>query len=274
MNIIETIELSHKQGSKYLLEDINWTVKEKEHWVVFGINGCGKTTLLSIICGYRAHNKGIVKLFGETLSKDNAVNLRQNVGFVSSSYFDRCFKNESGLDIILSAKFGGFGRQYYIQDGDVKKARDLLKAFHIAQKGDYPYNMLSQGEKQRVLLARSLMVPPKLLILDEPLNGLDVYARDFFLNTLEEIEATTDTTIIYVTHHAEEIMPFFTKAMLLKNGKVFAQGDLSDVFSNTALSEYFGHQTRAEWQGDRFYIGIGEELRMDRTIWEGAGGMV
>lgn len=74
-------------------------------------------------------------MFGETLSKDNAVNLRQNVGFVSSSYFDRCFKNESGLDIILSAKFGGFGRQYYIQDGDVKKARDLLKAFHIAQKG-------------------------------------------------------------------------------------------------------------------------------------------
>ncbi|MBO5140256.1 MAG: ATP-binding cassette domain-containing protein [Peptococcaceae bacterium] len=268
MNIIETKELSHKQGSKYLLQDINWQVKEKEHWVVFGINGCGKTTLLSTICGYRSHNKGECFLFGEKLTKENAVALRRQVGFVSASYMDRCFQNESGLDIILSAKFGGFGRQYHVADADIRRARNLLKAFGIAAKGDYPYCMLSQGQKQRVLLARALMVPPKLLILDEPLNGLDVYARDFFLNTLQEIEATTDVTIIYVTHHAEEILPFFTKAMLLQNGKIFAQGDLNDVFSNESLSRYFGHPTNAEWQGNRFYIGIGAELRMQRAIWE------
>ena len=268
MNIIETKDLAHKQGSKFLLQDINWQVKEKEHWVVFGINGCGKTTLLSTVCGYRSHNKGECYLFGEKITKENAVALRKQVGFVSSSYMDRCFKNESGLDIILSAKLGGFGRDYTIGDEDVLRARNLLKAFGIAPKGDYPYFMLSQGQKQRVLLARSLMVTPKLLILDEPLNGLDVYARDFFLNTLQEIEATTDTTIIYVTHHAEEIMPFFTKGMLLQNGKVFAQGDFNEVFSENNLSNYFGHRTHAEWQGNRFYIGIGEELRMNKAIWE------
>ena len=268
MNIIETRELSHKQGSKYLLQDINWQVKEKEHWVVFGINGCGKTTLLSTVCGYRSHNKGECYLFGEKLTKENMIALRKEVGFVSASYLDRCFKNESALDIILSSKFGGFGRQYQVADEDVKRARDLLKAFGIASKGDYPYCMLSQGQKQRVLLARALIVPPKLLILDEPLNGLDVYARDFFLNTLREIEATTDVTIIYVTHHAEEIMPFFTKALLLQNGKVFAQGNINEVFSKDTLSCYFGHPTNAEWQGERLYIGIGEELRMNRSIWE------
>ncbi len=268
MNIIETTELSHKQGSKYLLQDINWQVKQGEHWVVFGANGCGKTTLLSTICGYRGHNKGEVKLLGEIVTKENAVALRSQVGFVSSSYFDRCFLNESGFDIVLSAKFGSLGRQAMITDEDVIRARDLLKAFGIAAKGDYPYHMLSQGQKQRVLLARALMVPPKLLILDEPLNGLDVYARDFFLNTLQEIVATEDVTVIYVTHHAEEIMPFFTKAMLLQNGKVFAQGVLADVFSEETLSAYFNHKTNAKWQGDRFYIGIGEELRMNSAIWK------
>ncbi len=267
MNIIETKELSHKQGSKYLLQDINWTVKKREHWVVFGSNGCGKTTLLSTVCGYRGHNGGEVRLFGEKLAKENAVALRSRVGFVSTSYMDRCFKHESGLDIILSAKFGGFGRQFDIDDADVRRARQLLQSFGIAAKGDYPFDMLSQGQKQRVLLARALMVPPELLVLDEPLTGLDVFARDYFLNTLQEIEATTDVTIIYVTHHAEEIMPFYTKGMLLQDGKVYAQGDLNEVFSDDCLTGYFKHPTKTEWHGDRLYIGIGEELRMDSSIW-------
>ena len=128
--------------------------------------------------------------------------------------------------------------------------------------------MLSQGQKQRVLLARALMVPPELLILDEPLNGLDIYARDFFLNTLQEIESKTDATIIYVTHHAEEIVPFFKKGMLLKNGEVFAQGDFNQIFSDANLSSYFGHKTCAKWQGDRFYIGISDEFRMDKSVWQ------
>ena len=267
-NVIEAIDLSHKQGSKYLLQDINWTVSKKEHWIIYGLNGCGKTTLLSTVCGYRSHNKGECYLFGQKITKENAIALRSHVGFVSSSYMDQCFKNESGLDIILSAKFGGFGRQYNIADEDITRARKLLKAFGIASKGDYPYCMLSQGQKQRILLARALMVPPELLILDEPLNGLDVYARDYFLNTMQEIEASTDATIIYVTHHVEEVLPFFSKAMLLQNGKIFAQGALHDVFSNEILSSYFGHDTKVEWQGNRFYIAIGEKLRMEQSIWK------
>ena len=267
MDVIETIGLSHKQGSRYLLQDINWKVKSKEHWVVFGSNGCGKTTLLSAVCGYRGFNKGSVKLFGQELNYNNAVELRKNVGFVSASYFDRCFKNESGFDIVLSAKFGGFGRKHDVSDEDVTKARRLLQAFGIAAKGDYPYYMLSQGQKQRVLLARALMVAPKLLILDEPLNGLDVYARDFFINTLREIENTTEVTIVYVTHHAEEILPFFKKAILLQKGQVYAQGDINEVFSHESLSRYFGHRTNSGWAGERFYISIGEELRMDSRIW-------
>ena len=267
MNVIETIELSNKQGSKYLLQDINWNVKEKEHWVVFGSNGCGKTTLLSTVCGYRGFNKGVVKLFGEELNYDNAVQLRKDVGFISASYFDNCFKNESGFDIVLGAKFGGFGRRSDITDGDVVRVRQLLKAFGVAAKGDYPYYMLSQGQKQRILLARALMVPPKLIILDEPLNGLDIYARNFFINTLQEIEQMTNVTIVYVTHHAEEILSFFTKAMILQNGKVYAQGNINEVFSENTLSEYFGHKTKSGWEGNHFYIRISEELRMNSSVW-------
>lgn len=268
MNIIDVQDLSLKHGSKFLLQDINWQVKEKEHWVIFGQNGCGKTTLLSTVCGYRGFKKGQIKILGEDLSYKNAVSLRSQIGFVSASYLDSCFHNESSLDIVLSAKFGGFGRRYNVNDMDVYRARKLLKSFDIAAKGDYPYYMLSQGQKQRVLLARALMVPPKLLVLDEPLNGLDVYARDYFLNTLSEIANEENVTIIYVTHHAEEILPIFNKAMLLQKGRIFAQGDISEIFNEQCLSQYFAHQTNAGCIDGHYYISIGEELKMDKGVWK------
>lgn len=267
MKLIEAKDLSHKQGSKFLLQGINWDVNEKEHWIVFGANGCGKTTLLSTVAGYRSYNKGEVKLFGERLSKENAALLRRSVGFVSASYMDRCFRHESGLDIVLSAKFGGFGRRFEITDTDVCKAMQLLKAFKIAGKANYPYDMLSQGQRQRVLLARSLMMPPKLLLLDEPLNGLDVVSRNFYLNTLQEIAATENVSVVYVTHHVEEVLPFYTKALLLKDGKVYAQGDIREMFSDKNMTDFFGYPTKAEWQGGQLHLAIGEELRMPKEIW-------
>ncbi len=267
MNLIETKALSHKQGSKFLLKNINWEVKENEHWIVFGANGCGKTTLLGTIAGYRHYNKGEVKLFGEVLSRENAVLLRQKIGFVSASYMDRCFRHESGLDIVLSAKFGGFGRRLAITDHDVKRAMQLLDAFGIVEKANYPYDMLSQGQRQRLLLARALMVSPKLLLLDEPLNGLDVIARNFFLNTLQEIADTQNVSIIYVTHQTEEILPFYTKAMLLKNGAIYAQGDLEKIFSVEIMNEFFGYSTNIHWHEGRVQLAISSELRLSKTIW-------
>ncbi|PWM51819.1 MAG: molybdenum ABC transporter ATP-binding protein [Clostridiales bacterium] len=267
MNIIETESLAVKQGSRFILQDINWQVKRGESWVIFGQNGCGKTTLLSAIGGYRGIKQGKVRLFGEELTYQNAVRLRSKVGFVSASYLDNCFHSESGLDIILSAKFGGFGRRAMIGDDDVARARKLLKAFGIAAKGDYPYCMLSQGQKQRVLLARALMTPPELLILDEPLNGLDVYARDFFLNTLAQIVELTAATVIYVTHHAEEILPCFQKAMLLRQGKIFAKGDIDAVFNDACLSEYFAMPTKAGNNDGHYYISIGAALKMEERVW-------
>ena len=267
MTIIEAKELSHKQGSQYLLRDINWTVQPKEHWVVFGANGCGKTTLLSTIAGYRAHSHGELYLFGQPLTNETASRLRRQVGFVSSSYFNRCFRHESGLDIVLSAKFGGFGRYYGLTDHDVHKAKNLLNALGVSAKASYPYDLLSQGQQQRILLARALMAPPKLLLLDEPLTGLDIYARDFFLNTLREIEATTDVTIIYVTHHPEEILPFYQKALLLKKGTIFAQGAIEDMFQAATLSAFFGQPVHSRQLSDQWQISIGQNLRMPREFW-------
>ncbi len=267
MKLIEARDLSHKQGSKFLLQGINWDVNENEHWIVFGANGCGKTTLLSAVAGYRSYSKGEVKLFGERLSRENAVLLRRSIGFVSASYMDRCFRHESGLDIVLSAKFGGFGRRLKITDADARKAMQLLHAFGIAGKANYPYDMLSQGQRQKVLLARALMVPPRLLLLDEPVNGLDIVSRNFFLNTLQEIIATENTSVVYVTHHVEEILPFYTKALLLKDGKMYMQGNIKEVFSDKNMTDFFGYSTRAEWQGEQLHLVIGKELRMPKEIW-------
>ncbi len=267
MAIIETKDFSVKQGNKFLIEDVNWRVEPGQHWVVFGANGSGKTTLLSAACGYRSYSTGSLELFDEPATKENIVELRSRIGFVSSSYYDRLFRTDSGFDIALSAKSGGVGRRHDIEDEDVKRVRDIFKALDIQARADYPFELMSQGQRQRILFARALIKTPELLVLDEPLNGLDIIGRDFILNTLQEIAETTDANIVYVTHHVEEILPFYTHALLMRGGKMFKQGPIDEVFTDDVMTEYFEQPATATRINGKVDISIGKELRMDRSIW-------
>lgn len=267
MSVLEINGLSSRQGSKYLLKDISWQVNEKEHWIVFGLNGCGKTTLLSILAGYRKYTEGNICLFGEKLTIENAISLRKNIGFVSNSFFDSCLKRENALNIVLGAKFGGLSEQYDVDDQDVLKAKHLLTSFGLSDRVSYPLDTLSKGQQQKVLLARSLMIEPKLLILDEPCASLDIFSRNYFLNTLCEIEAQTDATIIYVTHHSDEILPFFGKALLIKKGQVHSQGNIHEVFSTENISGFFGQTTEVEWVKDSVGFKINQKFHVANDLW-------
>jgi iron complex transport system ATP-binding protein len=98
------------------------------------------------------------------------------------------------------------------------------------------FNTLSKGERQNVLVARALITGPRILVLDEPCTGLDVYAREHTLNTIRSIAESNSATVLYVTHYPEEIMPFMNKTMLLKNGRVFAKGNTEDIMVAETLS--------------------------------------
>ncbi len=237
VTIIETKGLCCQSGKNYLLNHVDWKVKKGEHWLVFGLNGCGKTTLLSVIAGFRAVSDGIVKLFGQPYTKENILNVRKKIGWVSSSFFDKYYTKESSLNIVLSGLFGTLGIDYAIQDEDVVRAKQLLQKLHVGDKIHTPFSLMSKGERQNVLLARALISQPELLVLDEPGTGLDVYAREQMLELVRTVAEKTDVTIVYVTHYPEEIQTdIFKKCLTLKKGRVFAQGDLVDVMNNQTIS--------------------------------------
>lgn len=254
--VIETNELGYKAGSKFIIKNINWTVQPQEHWLVFGLNGCGKTTLLSMIAGYKSNSHGQLKLFGQELNDYNRLEIRRRIGFVSSSFLDNYYSREVALDIVLSGKFGALGLQDNIGDKDVIKALTLLDELGIRNKAGFPYDLLSKGQRQKVLIARGLIVEPELLILDEPCAGMDFLSRQYILNTISYLAAKRAVTIIFVTHYAEEILPVFHRGLLLKDGQIHSQGALTDVFNQDNMTDFFNCPAKVTWHDQRVNISI------------------
>ncbi|MBO5115644.1 MAG: ATP-binding cassette domain-containing protein [Peptococcaceae bacterium] len=234
--IIKTNELCYKSGRRFLINHINWEVKEGEHWLVFGMNGSGKTTLLSMIAGYKSPTSGTLEVLGKQYDKEHIFALRKEIGWVSSSFFDKYYANETALRIVLSGLFGTFNIDYDVTDADVRRAKALLRELRMEGKMNRPFNSLSKGERQNVLIARALITQPKVLVLDEPGTGLDIRAREHMMNTVRALAESKKVTIIYVTHYPEEVQPFMNKTMLLKNGRAFAKGDTESVLTSENLS--------------------------------------
>lgn len=252
--VIEVSDLSYQIGQQYLLKHINWTVRAGEHWAVFGMNGCGKTTLLSIIAGFRPYTEGSLKVFGESYSNQNIFELRKKIGWLSSSFFDKYYTKEAVLDIVLSAKSGTFGVRWDINEEDIINAKALLQEFQVLSKVNRPFNTLSKGERQNVLLARALFNKPKILILDEPSAGLDIYARAHLLETIRQLAENPELTIIYVTHYTEEIIPVIDKGIFLRNGCMYKQGNIEELMLSDVMSEFMEYPLEIKKNEDREFI--------------------
>ena len=261
MALLKTENLGLKKGSKYILKDINWEIQSGDNWVLFGLNGCGKTTLLSILAGYQSGNEGYNCLFDEKVDKNNFLQLRKRIGFVSSSFFDRYLKKELVTDIVLAGKFGTLGIAGEIADEDIQKAKSLSRMLGIEKKMRYPYDCLSKGQQQRVLSARAMMNEPEILLLDEPCSGLDMIARETFLHNIQDLAERNRMAIVYVTHHTEEILPFFNKAALMKDGELVEKGELEEVFSQEILEKFFGVKTSILWTDQHFFINLDLQIK-------------
>lgn len=251
-----TIQLTNvylKRDGAAILKDINWKVEKGEHWVLFGLNGAGKTAILNLLNGYHFPSSGIVEVLGKEFGKvDIREHVRRKIGLVSSSLQEKFYKTDSAYEIVLSGAFTSIGLYDTPTDEMRQKAISLLKDLGALPYADRNYETLSQGEKQRVLIARALMNDPQILILDEPTNGLDFIAREQLLETIEKIAGTPSSpTLLYVTHHLEEILPIFRKTLLLKNGEVFALGDTSEMISEKVLSKFFELEVEVIWSHGR-----------------------
>ncbi len=236
--------VSYVANGKKILDSVNWTVQSGEHWAILGPNGSGKTTLLKIACGYIWPNAGgEVRRNGKTLL--DLRQLRKSIGWVTSSLVNEIPFQEPALNTVVSGKFAqiGYLGGYWGQASsyDFACARRYLKELGCEHLLEREFGTLSQGEQQRVLIARARMTQPYLIFLDEPCAGMDPGARESFLASLRKLGAQRKIpALIYVTHHIEEILPLFGKALVLCNGKVLHSGKTRDVLKPRVLRELYG----------------------------------
>ncbi len=203
MKVINMRNVSLIYGSRHILRNINWEVNAGEHWAVIGLNGSGKTTLLNMITGYLWASRGEISVLGKQFGRYDIRELRKKIGWVSSSLQEKFYANETSEEIVLSGKYATIGLYEKPKPKDIRQARLLLEQFESGHIARQQYWTLSQGERQKVLIARGLISAPRLLIMDEPCAGLDIFAREHLLSLIENIgrqAACPDSALRYTSH--------------------------------------------------------------------------
>src|SRR5690625_478081 len=257
MNIVSIEDVSWVRNKKYILQNINWDIKRHEHWAVLGLNGSGKTSLLHMLNGYLWPTKGTINVLGKQFGQTDLRELRKSIGWVSSALQERVAPMRFANQNVMSGKYATTGLYDEPTDEDLDTAIKIMESLGCAHLVNRMYVTCSQGEQQKILIARGLMAQPKLLILDEPTNGLDFIAREELLTSIEQrVKEESSPAIIYVTHHIEEIMPFFTHTLLLKDGQVFKQGKREDVLTDDMLTTFLERNVHIEWIEERPWMTI------------------
>ena len=253
--ILAVENLTIHRGGADLVRDIAWSVRPGEHWVILGANGSGKTSLLRALGGYLPPSSGEVHLLGETFGEADWRELRTRLGFVSASVAQLLHDEDTALEIVAGGRRAMAGYWGRLSSRDRATAREWLAELDAAGLAAKPWQILSQGERQRVLIARALMARPRLLLLDEPCAGLDPVARERFLATVQRLGSRHNAVpLVLVTHHVEEILPVFTHALVLRRGRVFASGPLRNVITEAVLAAAFEAPLRLIRRRGRYRI--------------------
>lgn len=241
-----------------ILQDIDWTIRAGEHWALLGANGSGKTTLLKILTGYEWASSGNVEVLGRGYGSYDLRALRKVIGWVSSALETKIPSQDSAIDVVLSGYEASFGLYREFEPAEIETGEESLKTLNILSLRDRTFCTLSQGEQQRVLIARALINAPKLLVLDEPCAGLDPAAREAFLGDLSALASSSEApTLIMVTHHIEELGPWVTRCLALRQGKIEAHGVTAQVLTSTTMSRVLHRACRVETANGSYRLYLG-----------------
>ncbi|MGF1391436.1 ABC transporter ATP-binding protein [Streptococcus infantarius] len=248
--------VSLERQNKKLLNNVTWQVNKGEHWAILGLNGSGKTSLLKLITAEYWTSQGSVEVLGNKFGGTDISNMRTKIGIVGSFIAERLSPHMLAEKIVLTGKYKSSILYTEYGENELEEARQMLISIGGEHLLGRIYASLSQGEKQLLLIARSLMESPEILILDEATSGLDLFAREKLLTQIEQITSLPNApTIIYVTHHAEEITRSFTHVLLLKKGQIIAEGPKNEVLTETILSYFYDQKVSIVPLGDdRIYI--------------------
>ena len=255
--ILSAKGLRIERDGTVILHDVDWHVERGQHWVILGANGSGKTSLLSALTGYLMPTAGEISLLGETYGHSDWRELRKKIGIVSSSIRQMMSDDEPALETVASGKYAMIDFWGTVTSVEKAQARQLLRQVECEYLAERSWRVLSQGERQRVLIGRALMARPRVLILDEPCAGLDPAAREHFLQFIQRLgQHKNSPTLIFVTHHVEEIMPVFSHVLLLKSGGVLATGEKTEALNSRNLSDAFNARIKLQKVGKRYGLKV------------------
>jgi iron complex transport system ATP-binding protein len=253
--LIDFAKVSLRRGGHVLVGPVTWSVELDERWVIIGPNGAGKTSLLRMAAAQEHPSSGTAYVLGERLGRTDMTELRSRVGLSSSALSQRVPDGEVVRDLVVSAGYAVLGRwRETYDDVDYHRAIDMLESIGAEHLADRTYGTLSEGERKRVLIARSMMTDPELLLLDEPAAGLDLGGREDLVARLEDLALDPDSpALVLVTHHVEEIPRGFSHCLILSEGKVVDAGLLSDVLTADNLSTAFGQSIVLDQSEGRYF---------------------
>lgn len=241
-SVLKLTDVSIVRDENTILDSVNWTVEPDERWVILGPNGAGKTTMLQIAAAALHPTSGTAVVLGEKLGTSDLAELRPRLGFASSALARRIPRNETVLDVVMTAAYAVTGRwNEEYEEIDERRAHRVLSEWNLDHLAGRAFGTLSDGEQKRVQIARAVMTDPEILLLDEPAASLDLGGREELLQLLGGYASDPRSpAIVMVTHHVEEIPRGFGNALLLKKGGIVAEGTTANVITSERLSETFG----------------------------------
>jgi iron complex transport system ATP-binding protein len=253
--VVALEEVSVIREGRHLLRKVDWTVYDHQRWVVLGPNGAGKTTMLQVASTYLMPSRGSVRLLGGTHGRVDVRELRSHIGYAGAGLADMVRTYLPALEIVVTGKHASFvdSRWHDYSEADWQMARSQLARLDADHLADRSFGTLSAGERQRVLIARSLMTSPQVLLLDEATTGLDLGARERLIASLAALAQDPDSpAVVLVTHHVEEIPQGFDHILMLAGGEVVGDGPIDDALTADSLSECFALPLSLEKREGRF----------------------
>ena len=230
-----------RYGAEEALHDFSWQVRRGEHWFILGPNGAGKTTLVKTLMGFKWPLYGArVAILGHLYGQCNLVEVRRQIAWVSPFLLKWTSAHTTARDVVLSGLDATIGLHREPTAAEIDLAMDRMRDLHCDHVAAHAFEDLSSGEQLKVLIGRALMQTPELLILDEACVHLDMKTREHLLSTIAALAQRPDApNIIMITHRLEDITRTFTRGMILKGGRMLAQGPREEIITDANLSSAF-----------------------------------
>ena len=240
--VLAARDVSLVRSDRELLSQVSLTVRAGEQWALLGPNGAGKSTLLRLLASYEHPTRGQVEILGRRLGRVNVFDLRPHIGFVTPHHPLRSPRTVT--EVILTGVTGTIeiAARWEPAAAELDRADELTQLLGLRGVAGQPWQLLSQGERGRTLIARALMARPRILLLDEPATGLDIGGREQLVESLAALTGSEpDLAIVLVTHHLEELPPSISHALLLRNGQCLAAGQVANVLTTELVSACFDY---------------------------------